>query len=239
MKQQIILLAFLLSITAAGCRKDNDNDKKTRCRITRLTDAITGLSHTITYNTDGSYKSLKRDDGKNTINFEYADNTVISKIYDANNKITRKATIVLNSNDMAWIQMEETYDAAGNVTNNWSTTYEYNGDQLTKSTYNIIGTMPRPSAYTWSEGNYTEVTDYIGRTVYYEYYTDKNTQQGNYWNLRMLYFGIDQRLITPTKSLFKGFTGYDQFSYTFDSQGNIDSVSEDGVVIYTLQYTCN
>ncbi len=239
MKQSFILLAFLLITSTIGCRKDKDDEKKSVCRITRLTDAMTGLSHTIIYNTEGGYQSIKREDGKHTINFEYAGNTIISQIYDANNKLIRKATMVLNNKGMIWFQMGELFDASGNITNNWSYTYEYNEEQLIKSTYNIIGTTPRISTYAWSGDNNTEVTDDVGRTTYYEYYTDKADQQGDYWNLRMLYLGIDQRLITRTKNLFKGFRGYDQFTYEFDSQGNITSVSEDGQLIYTLQYVCN
>lgn len=239
MKQLFILLAFLLIVVATGCRKDKDKEKKPVCRISRITDAMTGLSHTVTYNTEGGYQTIKREDGKNTISFEYSGNTIVSKIYDASNKLTRKTTMVLNGKGMIWFQMGELFDVSGNITGNWSYTYEYNEEQVIKSTYNVVGTTPRPTIYTWASGNNTEVTDDIGRTTYYEYYTDKTDQQGNYWNLRFLYLGIDQRLITRTKNLFKGFRGYDQFSYEFDSQGNITAVKEDGQLIYTLQYVCN
>jgi hypothetical protein len=239
MKLLFILPAFLLIVAATGCRKDKDKEKKPVCRISRITDAITGLSHTVTYNTEGGYQTIKREDGKNTISFEYNGNTIVSRIYDASNKLSRRNTMVLNSKGMIWFHLGELFDGSGNITSNWSYTYEYNEEQVIKSTYNVVGTTPRPTIYTWASGNNTEVTDDIGRTTYYEYYTDKTDQQGNYWNLRLLYLGVDQRLITRTKNLFKGFRGYDQFSYEFDSQGNITAVKEDGQLIYTLQYVCN
>lgn len=239
MRYRLILLIPVLFMAGAGCKKNSDDEKEPTCRISRITDVLTGLSHTVTYNTEGNYQTVKREDGKHTISFEYVGNTIISQIFDANNKLTRKATMVLNSKGMVWIQMGELFDAAGNITTNWSYIYEYNGEQLIKSTYNIIGTTPRVSTYTWSGGDNTEVTDDVGRKTYYEYYTDKADQQGNYWNLRMLYLGVDQQLITRTKSLFKGFTGYDQFTYEFDSKGYITSMSEDGQLRYTLQYACN
>lgn len=237
MKQYLLLFTLILIIAGAACKKEN-GEKIRRCRISRITDVTANQSSAITYDKEGRYQTVKSDDGRRSINFEYTGSTIISRIYGANEKMTHKVTTVINENKMAWIQMEETFDASGNLSNSWNYTYEYIGNELRQSTYSIANTTPRVTTYIWNTGDNTEVKNAVGGITYYEYYTDKADQQGNYWNLRMLHFGIDQRLIIQTKSLFKGFRGYDQFAYTFDDQGYITSVSEDGELKYTLQYSC-
>jgi hypothetical protein len=146
-----------------------------------------------------------------------------------------------------------TNNAAGLATNvktefngsgsNWDNqAFEYSGNELIKGTFtNSSGTTPSINLVTWDDGNMKDVSS--GGTIStIDYYFDKPSQDGDYLVLSQLVQGYQ---IYRSKNLIKSIlTGniINSFTYTFDADGKITSVtSTAGATPTTLnfQYQCD
>jgi hypothetical protein len=224
------ILMLVMTGIFTGCKKSND--KKTLCNITTITPVPTGTAIQLTYN---SQNRLNRAvSGTTVLTYEYSDNTTIVTSHNTDT-LNSKTTITLNPSGLA-INVRAETDASGA---NWNNTfYEYNGDELAKSTFTTsTGGSPVITTYSWSNHNMiSSTTDTT--TNNFGYYSDKPRQSGDYIDLIQLLQGYQ---IYRTKNLVKAISGA-VFTYEFGSDGNITSLQATAGTSSSFldyQYQCN
>jgi len=232
--KKLFLMAVIFTAAFASCKKDNA--PKPNCRIITATQVPAGLNSTynLTYNSEGKLSTVTA--GDETTVYVYSgstiiENSTISGIFNS------KKIITLNANGLAAnVRTEE--DEAGAIWDNY--VIEYNGTEILKDTYTTSEEGgPSIETYTWSGGNL--VTIRAGtNTVTLEYYTDKPSQTGDYFNYKQLTTGYESfrtKNALKTKSDGSYITNYD---YSFDADGKIISMilTETSTVTYYYQYQC-
>jgi len=228
----LVLVFLALATTGAfiACKKNNDNKK-----ICNIIDAaiVGGGDIHISYNSDGRISQAAVGIGS-VYKFSYNGDSVIVLNTDSG-AFQSKITYANNSSRLATYQRTE-YDQAGT---NWSVVkYEYNGDELSKSTTTTSsGGLPIVNTYAWFDQNMVAQASGSNTTVY-EYYTDKPEQSGDYFYFTQL---IQGGTIVRNKNLIKSASG-STFNYAFNSDGNISSleiVGTGSASVLNYTYQCN
>jgi hypothetical protein len=240
MKNYLLLIAALITISA-GCKKDK-NESPT-CRISRLI-TPTGKEIKVTYNAEGKYAKIENTQTNETSTAAYSSNSiVITRVTTGTASLRSRTTLLLNSSGMISVQKTEYYNSSGAiVVSSTKTEFEYNGLQLIKSTtidsfYSGPSVLTITADYTWKEGNLISNSS-ASYFLNYEYYTDKLVQQGDIQSIRRLIWDYDVNLHIKNKNLTKS-EGSTQYTYDFDAEGKVKSLSSSGNVIYLVEYECN
>ena len=228
----LIIMSATLMVTAvfSGCKKNHD--KKPQCEITSVISPLLGDTYLLLYDIN---KQLKRVTfGANIITYEHTPGrTIVTSLQAAT--FLSKTIITLNPSGLAINERIENNDTGTDWVNN---AYEYNGEELIKSTQTTsAGGNPDIVTYTWANQNMRSATSIAGTTVY-DYYTDKPRQAGDFLSLVQLIQGYE---IYRTKNLIKNYGG-SIFSYEFGSDGNISSVkvtSGTSTSFIDYLYQCN
>jgi hypothetical protein len=237
----VALCAFLIfNSTFSSCKKDND--KKASCKLIKVTQNSGGeiAVINITYNDAGKISTVSTTTPQENTSkvFTYNGNTI--NVVTTNASASRRDSLTLNANGRpANIRM-----FSDNTGANWiNQAYEYNGNELVKmqETSNSSST-PVTTTATYNNGNLVSLAS--GSTVsVLEYYTDKNTRQGDYLELiAQINYGV---IVYPQKNLLKSISnagGMTNFVYDFDSDGKIINVvvsSGSNSTILNYQYQCN
>lgn len=234
-KHHIFLMAFLClaSITIfSGCSKDNDSQPD--CRIITIT-PNTGTATNISYNAEGKVSTISS--GTTLTSFAYSGNTSIATVTNSG-VFSSKTIITNNANGLAAnVRMES--DISGTTWTNLA--LEYSGTELIKQTSTSSGGgTPGVTTVTWSGGNPVTITS--GSSVStVEYYTDKPSQTGDYWDIAQTIQGY--RIIkarNPIKSLFSG-GSITSLDYVYDGDGKITTLNATGAtnITYNYQHQCN
>ena len=234
-KHQLFLTAVASLFIIAGfvsCKK-NEATPKPNCKIVA---AIAGNNATaLTYNADGK---LSSKNGATTDKFTYNGNIItISNSKGAT--INTTTTVTLNANGLA--SNVSVVNAAG--TNLSNTAFEYNGNELSKSTItSSSGTAPDITTYNWSGGNMVSFQNGSNITTF-DYALDKPAQTGDFWNIQGLTQGYEN---LRTKNVLKSFSSASNtttINYTFDAAGKIAGLTgiSGGAILLALtyQYECN
>jgi hypothetical protein len=232
--KKLFLMAVLITAVLASCKKDST--PQPICRIITITPSGGGtLLYNLSYNSDGKLSTSSY--GSNTTTFSYVGNTIIETTTNGG-AFGSKKTVTLNANGLA-SNVKTENNVAGTVWDN--TVYEYSGTELIKSTNtNSAGDPAGISTFTWSGGNMVSITS-GSSTSAISYYTDKPSQTGDYLSVLQLLFGFDlYRVKNAIKSSVSG-SSTTSYSYTFDTDGKITSVSVTGnsTTTLTYQYQCN
>jgi hypothetical protein len=245
MKTQGTIAVFcallILCSTFSSCKKDND--KKAACKIVTVTQTSSGSTGiiNITYNNDGKISTVNTSSSSGTSSkvFTYSGNTI--NIVSTNGPSTSRDSVTLNANGRA-SNIRSFNDMTGTTWSNQS--FEYNGNELLKvhQTDNTSST-PETTVATYTNGNLVTLTSPSSTTTI-EYFTDKNTQPGDYLELAYLInYGVG---LFPHKNLLKTIDGgggsVTNFNYEFDADGKITKVTATGggsITTLTYQYTCN
>jgi len=224
------ILTLVMAGIFNGCKKSND--KKTFCKISTVTPIPTGTAIQLTYNSQNRLNRVVS--GTSVVTYEFSDNTTIvtNLVTDTLNSRT---TVTMNPSGLA-INVRAETGASGA---NWNNTfYEYNGDELAKSTLTTsIGGSPVITTYSWSNHNMVSSTTDT-TTTNFAYYSDKLRQSGDYLDLIQLLQGYQ---IYRTKNLIKSIAGA-VLTYEFRSDGNITSLqATNGTTSSFLdyQYQCD
>jgi hypothetical protein len=232
--KKLFLIAVIITSAFASCKKDNP--PKPICRIITVTPSGGGTSlYNLSYNSDGKLSTSSYS--SNTTTFSYIGNTIIQTTTNGGTFGSKK-TITLNANGLA-SNVKTENNVAGTVWDN--TLYEYSGTELIKSTgTNSAGDPASISTFAWSGGNLVGITS-GSSTSTITYYTDKPAQTGDYLSLLQLLFGFDiYRVKNAIKTSVSG-SSTTSYSYVFDTDGKITSVSVTGnsTTTLTYQYQCN
>ncbi len=253
MKHTLLFLSLGLAVGAASCKKDDDNSNNNNnnntpvCRITLSisnpgsADADSTLT---TYNNDGSLAKIQTIDETNSSapTYTYAHNglSTIMTTTRPDGSVADRDSFVRNA--AGYIVYHRTYDDPASTAVWNETLYEYNGNEVQKTTdRSHTGTAISSTTYTWSGGNM--VSTLTGSTTTtYEYYTDKAYATGDF--LEQLFQSAPGKLLA-NKNLFKraasGSSEVASATYTMDGDGKITSMnftfgSSTGRNDYT--YTC-
>jgi hypothetical protein len=231
----------VICITSTFCKKSSG--KNSNCRIVTATGEVSGNTniYNITYNDDGKIAAMVTSGGLPfSREFTYSGNTIIVNV-TASGAFFYKDSITLN-NRGPMVNLRRYFNTAGT---NWiNRVLEYNGDVLLKHhlTSNASAT-PQTSIVTVTNGNTTKVQGPAG-TINYEYWTDKNIQQGDFMEFfAMIEYGVN---FYPHKNLIKtiDFGGGDthNFDYELNADGLISKitlVNGSTTNTYSYQYACN
>ena len=227
-----VLLGYLIFSGFISCKK-NDAAHKPDCKIVA---AIAGANATsFTYNADGK---LSSKNAATTDRFTYNGN-IITITNSTGATINTTTTVTLNTNGFP--SNTSLVNAAG--TNLSSTAFEYNGNELSKSTItSSSGGVPDVTSYNWSGGNMVSFQNGSNITTF-DYALDKPAQTGDFWNLQNLSQGFET---IKTKNVLKSFSSADNITtinYSFDASGKISGLTgiSGGAVLLALtyQYECN
>jgi hypothetical protein len=217
MKTLKTLIALSIVLTIAGiltqCKKSND--KKPTCQIITVTPLSNGSPLHFTYNPDG--KPSQEVSGNIVVTFQYLTDSVIVLAFNAGN--FQYKTIAELNNDGLASNVRIELDSLGT---NWSNTaYEYNGQELSKSTFTSSGSVtPVVSTYTWNNQNMVKIiTDTVTQT--FGYYLDRPRQTGDYFLLTRDLQGFE---IYRNKNLLKSIDAT-SLNYEFGTDGKINSLS--------------
>ncbi|MBS1597887.1 MAG: hypothetical protein JST75_06660 [Bacteroidetes bacterium] len=206
---------FILSFaTFNACKKNND--KKPDCKINSITSPNSpGQQNTFSYDANG--KLSRFISAGNFTSYSYSGNTTTVTALDSG-KFSSRTTIVSNDAGLAIDVRTEGDEAGTQWTNGY---YEYNGDELIKSTTTSSGGGAAVvTTYTWSNHNMvSSLTDTT--TTIFGYYTDKPVQNGDYFRLVQLIQGYE---IVRNKNLLKSVSG-SILAYDFGKDGNISTLS--------------
>ena len=231
---QIFLMAFLCLSTItifSACSKD---DPKPVCKIITITPGA-GPAVNISYNSEGKISSISS--GTTLTNFVYSGNTAIGTSTNSGT-FSSKTIVTNNANGLAANIRTESNESG----TSWSNlALEYSGTELIKQTStNSGGGVPDVTTVTWTGGNPTTITSGSSiQTV--EYYADKPSQTGDYWDLAQTLQGY--RIIrakNAMKSILAG-SSISNLDYIFDADGKITAINITGASAstYSFQHQCN
>ena len=228
------VLIFGITGIFSGCKKDDNNFKKQKCWIATETIVGTGPAIRFSYNSDGKVSRVVLDNG-------------VVQAYTYDGSITTILTVDSGAFDSRTIIAKNAAGLATNVRNefddagtSWSNTkYEYNGEELVKSTNTrSSGGTPEISNFSWSNGNL--VTENPGSgPITYDYYTDKPRQNGDYFAFVESIQGFE---IVRNKNLLKSISPNVLFTYDFAPDGNISTLKISGgssVNFIDYEYLCH
>lgn len=218
----------------SACKKEDVNpssDIKSGCKIvTAVVQASQPDTIRYTYNADGKVSSIIGD--TTTTIFTYSGNTTIVRRFGTKAGLLGKTTITSNAAGLA-TNVKREFDPAGSVWTN--VVYEYSGEELAiATTTDSNGGNAIITYYTWV--NHNVVKETTGATSSsYDYYTDKPSQNGDYFSFINLVQGYE---FIRVKNLLKTGSGFG-FTYSFENDGKISSFTVNGVVTLKYEYDCN
>jgi YD repeat-containing protein len=235
MKRLKILIAATLVLTFLGifigCKKHTD--KKPVCKM---------ISATLVPSSDQAYRFSYDNDGRlvrvvagfAVTTYDYTGNMTTVTNQDSG-KFTSRMIVTMNDLKLATNVRTESDDSGANWAN---TVFEYNGEELSKSTFtSSAGGTATVSKYNWSGGNMVSIISATDTSTL-EYYTDKPRQSGDFLLLEQTLQGYETY---RNKNLLKGLSGADLI-YEFGADGNISSLRVDqggGSTFLDYQYQCN
>ncbi|MFT3979137.1 MAG: hypothetical protein QM687_01615 [Ferruginibacter sp.] len=226
------LLCLSMTTIFSACSKDDDTPA---CKIITITPSA-GTGTNITYNDDGSIHSISS--GTSVKTFAYSGNTAIAT--EMNSGVFSSKVIITNNSSGLATNVRTENDMAGTSWSNLA--FEYSGTQLIKQTStNSSGGTPGVTTVAWTNGNPTEVSSGGSNIQTIDYYSDKRSQTGDYWDIAQTMQGY--RIIrakNPIKSILSGST-ITNLSYGFNADGNITSLNATGgsTITYNYQLQCN
>jgi len=232
-----VVVAMIISQIFTACKKYNDDANTDACSIITATNISENIVYHFFYKPDG--KIYKAEAGAKVIKYEYSGNTTIITTIDSG-RFINKIIATLNSLGFA-TNVRIQNDTAGASWNN--TVYEYNGVEVTRSTYTSSGSGAAGIAmYHWSDGNLVSKS-FASDTINYNYYTNQHTQEGDYIFFAQLLQGYKIyhtiNLLSSYSSTTVSSTTF--FTYEFAS-GKISSfiaANSDGSVRFDYEYQCD
>lgn len=228
----LVALVCLATITLfSSCSKDDD---KPNCRIITITPGG-GTAINITYNAEGRVATLTS--GTSVTTYTYSGNNSVATTTNSGT-FSSKVIVTAAANGLAANVRTENNESG----TSWSNlAFEYSGTELIKQTStSSSGGSPSITTVAWSGGNPTTITS--GSSVQtVEYYTDKPSQAGDYWDIAQTMQGY--RIIkakNPLKSIFSG-GSINNLDYVYDGDGKITSLNITGAstMTYNYQHQCD
>lgn len=227
------VLVLSVGLFMSSCKKEKDTIKET-CKIITVT-PNSGNAFNFTYNSSGQIETVTT--GNTVTVFSYSGNIILANT-TVNGAFSTKKTITLNTNGFAATVKTET-NANGSAW--YKDTYDYNGTEIIKDTYtNSQNVVPEVTTVAWSGGNIISITQ-NSTTTTVEYYMDKPSQQGDYFQLNQIIQGY--KVYTTKNAIKSALTNgnISSFDYTYE-QGKIVAFkfNANGTLInYNYQYQCN
>ncbi|MGN6567972.1 MAG: hypothetical protein ACTHJ0_08475 [Flavipsychrobacter sp.] len=224
----IVLASFFIS-----CKKNPSSS--TQCRLTAVRQNTSTTELQLTYNTDNKLSVITYSPGNARRTFTYSGNFIFISQTGDNGMITELDTIALNSNGRIAAILRHTVNSGLVLID---TMIYDNNNQLINLAETETGQKIN-CLYTWQNGDIVSVTtsnDKNSTTQMYDYYTDKQAIDGDYFKINQ-FLGLGAYYLV-CHHLYKG-SGSDTISYTFDSGGKITSTLYNGTVMYSYTYTCD
>jgi len=208
-----LTLAFAFTCILVQCKKDNE--RKHSCQIITVTTSPNGTTIHLTFNADG--KLIRSESANQVLTYEYSAGSTTIVTFNSGT-FHSKTIATLNSDGLATNVRSEDDTTGTSWTN---TVYEYNGQELSKSTVTTsTGGQPVVSTYTWANQNLaSSILD--GGSQTFGYYTNRPRQTGDYFLLVQQLQGYET---FRNKNLLKTIDAV-TLNYQFGSDGKINSLS--------------
>ena len=236
-KQRLLLFAVLISLTAffVSCKKHN-NDASTRCRIVDVKTSDTSNSEIIfTYDSSKRLSSITRLPNGTKQTFSYSGNLIIRNDFTYLGTPLTTDTIAVGPNGLISTILH-VWPFANKILAYDTASYD-NKNQLTRF-ITTDHTSSNITTYSWDNGDATMV-NYNGKSVAYNYYTDKKASYGDLlWLYDILNYGMS---IVRCQHLVKEASGA-TVVYKFDSDGKIINATEtyqSTTLTYDYTYSCD
>ncbi|OQP60466.1 hypothetical protein A3860_33645 [Niastella vici] len=231
-----VATAFIFLISPSCSKKSSSSPS---CKLITVIDQYGSTTNTIniSYNNDGKISTIQGT-GSSPFKkvFTYSGNLMMITTSNASS-VTATDSVVLNSDGLISYSMRKD---ASNIKTVY--TYTYSGSQLLKSTYQYNGGSIQTTTYTFTNGDLTGSAE-GSNTAVYNYYTDKNSADGDFLKLvQLLNYG---GLYVKNAHLIKGFqqgSTVENFNYTYDNTGKITGLTAttgSNIENVTFQYNCN
>lgn len=226
-----LMLAAALFAGFSSCKKNSSSSTTTTpvtpaktCKIITLQD-VNGsniTNYTLTYNNDGKISTLvsKGAYASRKI-FVYTGNYILVTSTDTTGTPTQQDSVLLNSAGL--IASVHTHYPSSSSYNTITMTYDAT-NQLATTTSVYNGGTPSISTYSWTGGDMTQSSDGTNITTY-DYYTDKNSEDGDLFNIEQLVQYGAFYIKPKHQAKATGGSSVLNISYTYDSDGKITGVS--------------
>jgi hypothetical protein len=213
--RKLIALTIVLAFTCILVQCKKDNEKKPTCNLITVTTSPNGTTLHLTFNADG--KLIRSESTNSVLTYEYSAGSVTIVTFNSGT-FHSKTIATLNSDGLATNVRKED-DTTGTIWTN--TVYEYNGQELSKSTVttSTVG-QPVVSTYTWANQNLVN-SNVDGGSQSFGYYTNKPRQTGDYFLLVQQLQGYET---FRNKNLLKTIDAV-TLNYQFGTDGRINSLS--------------
>ncbi|MBS1664828.1 MAG: hypothetical protein JST68_27525 [Bacteroidetes bacterium] len=232
------VLTFCLILLSFGCHKDPAPPPPvpmpTPCPISQFIDVSGGRTVISILTYDQTGRLIQTNDGSSQRIINYTpDSTVVSS---STNGVFNGRSVIINNKDGLAVNIHYIADVQGTL---WSNiTYQYDGQQLVKSTYTDFAGYNVVTTYAWSGGNMVSISG-SGVTQNLEYYTDQPRQQGDYQYFLQFIQGYET---IRSKNLVKTQSGLN-ITYDFKPNGKISSAKATppggATVALKYDYPCN
>jgi uncharacterized lipoprotein YehR (DUF1307 family) len=233
MKKKYFLpvVAFALCVFFSRCKKESE--KKEYCRITKL--IKNGNEEIdIKFGDNEKISSIENNVTKELSTYKYEKDTVfisaskngtlLYKLVVTNNKDHFAKNVLMQLGPNEWINQAFTYEGRRIVHNNATNS---DGESETAS-------------YIWENGNIDVLVNVV-ETTHFEYYPDKNFQDGDFLAVQQLLVGYR---IYEYKNLLKSMETNNNktyYTYLFDEKGRVSEVtatSNNPSISYKIEYDC-
>lgn len=232
-KQRLLLFVTLVAFTAffVSCKKNGTS--RAQCRITNIISDSTHSEIQLDYDMNKRLSIINNKIWGTKVLFSYKDNFIFKSIVDSSGNIMELDTAILTSTGLINsivkyypLHKDFVYD---------SISYDSH-EELIAFAETYTGHKDVVN-FVWDNGNIVKSTS-NGLVVPYDYYTDKDAQDGDYSRITdILNWGtIMFKCKNQTKSC-----GSISISYTYDGDGKISTMTmlENGAVVYRYVYSCD
>lgn len=241
MKNFFLLVAAATLITITACKKNKD--ERPACKLTTITPNRGDITN-IYYDSQNRLKTIRR--GSSTITLEYKADSLIA-LETRGSSFYQKMKCKLNTQGLP-ITIRHEADQSGST---WfQTDLEYNGTELTKTTWFAPPNIRDITNYTWNNGNMVSRSTAVD-SYEYEYFTDRSIQSADAYFIEtvMPELGIqsvrNKNLLKKLKYTRTSLGSYTYFyEYQFDKDGKVLKIirttgEPNEKIEWDMQYQCD
>ncbi len=237
LKSSLILVLFTCVLSIVSCKKNSQNE--CLLKVMYASGSFGADTSFFSYNTEKKIIAATTSSSSNTY------------IYSGNNYVRKNTSGLFESRDSIIIQKDNlireiySFNTANVLNRKQSYTYNSSDNLIQYTDQNFIPAGVDIYNIDYADGDVISLNKGITPTATFTYYTDKSAAKGDYLDIfQFINFGFGKYLKSKhlIKTMKNGSAATVNFSYEFDSHGNVSKLTaSDGVNTdtYTYTYTCD